>query len=70
MEPNSTAIEVMVARKKGRLNRPAAMALATETRAGTATATRPVLLVVSWAIVGLPLAYGIYQTFVKVSSLV
>lgn len=34
MEPNSTAIEVMVARKKGRLNRPAAMALATETRAG------------------------------------
>jgi MFS family permease len=44
--------------------------VATETRAGTATATRPVLLVVSWAIVGLPLVYGIYQTFVKVSSLV
>jgi MFS family permease len=40
---------------------------------GTATrtrvATRPVLLAVSWAVVGLPLVYGVYQTFVKVSGL-
>ncbi|MEO5710095.1 MAG: OFA family MFS transporter [Nocardioidaceae bacterium] len=42
--------------------------VATATRTGTTT-TRPVLLVVSWAVVGLPLVYGIYQTVVKVSSL-
>jgi len=41
--------------------------VATTTR--TTVATRPVLLVVSWAIVGLPLVYGVYQTFVKVSGL-
>jgi MFS family permease len=45
--------------------------VATATRTGTTTTTaRPVLLVVSWAIVGLPLAYGIYQTIVKVSGLI
>ena len=43
--------------------------VATEQRTGTAVATRPVLLVVSWAIVGLPLVYGVYQTIVKVSGL-
>ncbi|CAN5516323.1 OFA family MFS transporter [soil metagenome] len=41
--------------------------VATATR--TTTSARPVLLVVSWAIVGLPLVYGVYQTIVKVSSL-
>jgi MFS family permease len=41
--------------------------VATATRTGVAT--RPALLVVSWAVVGLPLAYGVYQTFVKVSGL-
>ncbi len=41
----------------------------TRTGTGTTTATRPVLLVVSWAVVGLPLVYGVYQTVVKVSSL-
>jgi MFS family permease len=39
------------------------------TRTGTTTSASPVLLVVSWAIVGLPLLYGIYQTVVKVASL-
>jgi MFS family permease len=43
--------------------------VATKTRAETTTATQPVLLVVAWAIVGIPLAYGVYETFVKVSSL-
>jgi hypothetical protein len=43
--------------------------VATATRTGTTTTARPVLLVVSWAVVGLPLVYGIYQTVVKVSSL-
>jgi hypothetical protein len=43
--------------------------VATATRTSTTTATRPVLLVVSWAIVGIPLMYGVYQTVVKVSSL-
>jgi MFS family permease len=33
------------------------------------THAQPVLLVVSWAVVGLPLAYGVYQTVVKVSGL-
>jgi hypothetical protein len=28
-----------------------------------------VLLVLSWMVVGLPLVYGVYQTFVKVSGL-
>jgi hypothetical protein len=41
--------------------------VATATRTGVAT--RPALLAVSWAVVGLPLAYGVYQTFVKVSGL-
>ena len=39
------------------------------TGTSTTTATRPVLLVVSWTVVGLPLLYGVYQTVVKVSSL-
>jgi MFS family permease len=43
--------------------------VATRTRTAATTATRPVLLVVAWVIVGLPLAYGIYQTVVKVSGL-
>ena len=43
--------------------------VATAQRTGTAVTTRPVLLVVSWAIVGLPLVYGVYQTIVKVSGL-
>ena len=42
---------------------------ATTTRTGTTTTTQPVLLAVSWAVVGLPLVYGVYETFVKVSSL-
>jgi hypothetical protein len=43
----------------------------TKTRAGTTTRTaaQPVLLVVSWAVVGIPLAYGVYQTLVKTASL-
>jgi hypothetical protein len=43
--------------------------VATATRTGTVTTTRPVLLVVSWLVVGIPLAYGIYETVVKASSL-
>ena len=43
--------------------------VATATRTSTTTATRPVLLVVSWTVVGLPLAYGVYQTVVKVVGL-
>jgi MFS family permease len=43
--------------------------VATATRTGTTVATRPVLLVISWTVVGLPLVYGVYQTFVKVSGL-
>ncbi|MEP7092012.1 MAG: OFA family MFS transporter, partial [Nocardioidaceae bacterium] len=43
--------------------------VATATRTATATSTQPVLLVVAWAVVGLPLVYGVYETFVKVSSL-
>ncbi len=43
--------------------------VATKTREATATSTQPVLLVVAWAIVGIPLAYGVYETVVKVSSL-
>ncbi|QNN52607.1 OFA family MFS transporter [Nocardioides mesophilus] len=42
---------------------------ATRTRTATATSTRPVLLVVSWAVVGIPLVYGIWQTLVKTASL-
>ena len=42
------------------------VATATRTRR---TTTRPALLAVSWAVVGLPLVYGVYQTFVKVSGL-
>jgi MFS family permease len=41
----------------------------TRTGTGTRTSARPVLLVVAWAVVGLPLAYGVYQTVVKASSL-
>ena len=43
--------------------------VATATRTSTTTATRPVLLVVSWAVVGIPLAYGVFQTVVKVAGL-
>ena len=43
--------------------------VSTATRTGTTVATRPALLVVSWAVVGLPLVYGVYQTVVKVSGL-
>jgi MFS family permease len=48
-----------------------ATATATRTSAatGSRTATRPVLLVIAWAVVGIPLAYGVYQTVVKASSL-
>ena len=41
----------------------------TRTRTGTTTQARPVLLVIAWAVVGVPLAYGLYQTLVKVSGL-
>ncbi len=44
-------------------------AVTTATRTGTPTRTRPALLVASWAVVALPLAYGVYATFVKVASL-
>jgi MFS family permease len=43
--------------------------VATRTRTGTATTTQTALLVLAWAVVGLPLAYGVYQTVVKVASL-
>ena len=42
---------------------------ATTTKTHTTTATRPVLLAIAWAIVGLPLVYGVYQTLVKTASL-
>ena len=41
--------------------------VATATR--TTVTTRPALLAISWTVVGLPLVYGVYQTFVKVSGL-
>jgi MFS family permease len=42
----------------------------TKQRTDTSVATKqPVLLAVSWLVVGLPLAYGVYQTVVKVASL-
>jgi MFS family permease len=47
----------------------AGVATATRTGTGTATTTRPVLLAVSWLVVGIPLLYGIYETVVKASSL-
>jgi len=43
--------------------------VATATRTDTAVRTQPALLVVSWAVVGLPLLYGVFQTFTKVASL-
>ena len=43
--------------------------VATKSRTATTTSTQPALLVVSWAIVALPIVYGLYETFVKVSSL-
>ena len=45
--------------------------VATTTRTGTATATqtRTVLLTVAWAVVGIPLVYGIFQTVAKTLSL-
>ena len=33
------------------------------------TSSSPAVLVGSWLVVGLPLAYGIYQTLVKASKL-
>ncbi len=41
----------------------------TKTKTGTSVATQPMLLTIAWLIVGLPLAYGIYQTLVKTVSL-
>ena len=41
----------------------------TKTKTGTSVATQPMLLTIAWLIVGLPLAYGIYQTLVKTASL-
>ncbi len=41
----------------------------TTTGTRTETSAKPVLLVVAWAVVGLPLLYGIWQTLVKTASL-
>ncbi len=46
-----------------------ATATTTRTRAQATTGTRPVLLTVSWAVVGIPLVYGVYQTLVKTAGL-
>ncbi len=45
--------------------------VATDTRvdATTRTSTSPALLVIGWAVVGIPLAYGVWQTLVKTVSL-
>ena len=45
------------------------VATATTTRTDSTVSTQPVLLVVAWTVVGLPLAYGVYQTLVKTASL-
>ena len=40
------------------------------TRTGTtAETTSPVLVALAWALVGVPLAYGLWQTLVKASAL-
>ena len=40
------------------------------TRTGTTTeTTSPVLIALAWAMVGVPLAYGLWQTLVKASAL-
>jgi len=36
---------------------------------GTTSTTSPVLVAGAWALVGLPLAYGLWQTLVKASAL-
>lgn len=35
----------------------------------TTTTTSPVLVALAWALVGIPLAYGLWQTLVKASAL-
>ncbi|MGA8994888.1 MAG: hypothetical protein WB441_11340, partial [Nocardioidaceae bacterium] len=42
---------------------------ATGTAAGTATSSRTGLLVLSWTVVGIPLAYGVVQTLVRAAGL-
>jgi MFS family permease len=43
--------------------------VATATRTGERTKVHPALLTVAWLIVGVPLAYGVYQTLAKTLSL-
>jgi MFS family permease len=43
--------------------------VATQTRTGARTTVHPALLTVAWLIVGVPLAYGVYQTLAKTVSL-
>ena len=35
----------------------------------TTTTTSPALVALAWALVGIPLAYGLWQTLVKASAL-
>ena len=35
----------------------------------TTTTTNPALVALAWALVGIPLAYGLWQTLVKASAL-
>nr|MBA2464711.1 MFS transporter [Nocardioidaceae bacterium] len=45
------------------------VATGTRTDETTRTSTSPALLVIGWAVVGIPLAYGVWQTLVKTVSL-
>ena len=40
-----------------------------DTTTSTTSTTSPALVALAWALVGIPLAYGIWQTLVKASAL-
>ena len=40
-----------------------------DTTTSTTSTTSPALVALAWALVGIPLAYGLWQTLVKASAL-
>ena len=40
-----------------------------DTTTNTTSTTSPALVALAWALVGIPLAYGLWQTLVKASAL-
>ena len=42
---------------------------AADRNAGDGAPTNPLLVVLAWLVVGVPLAYGLWQTLVKASAL-